>query len=116
MKVNHETIFHDHPFIQKKGDIYWLGISINTTLADGWKTADLDSYPAPYTGRHYEDDAVFRVGPDADWRELHYPSGHPRAGQSIDLAFVITVPEPASILLIVLGAAAIGCLHRYRRG
>lgn len=101
------------PFIQKAGEIYWLGLSIDTTNADGWKTADLDSYPPPFTGKHYEDDAVFRVG-DGDWRELFYPSGHPRGGQSIDLAFVITVPEPASILLI-LGTAAIGCWRRYRR-
>jgi hypothetical protein len=92
------------PFIQQKGTIYWLGISIDTTGADGWKTADLNSYPAPFTGMHYEDDAVFRSG-DGDWRELHYPSGHPRGGQSIDLAFVITTPEPASMMLILLGLA-----------
>jgi hypothetical protein len=101
------------PFIQQKGEIYWLGISIDTSHADGWKTADLDSYPEPYTGRHYEDDAVFRVG-DGDWRELFYPTSHPRGGQSIDLAFVITVPEPASIALIAVAAAALGVFRRRR--
>lgn len=101
------------PFVQQKGEIYWLGISIDTTNADGWKTADLDSYPAPFTGRHFEDDAVFRVG-DGPWGELHYPSGHPRGGQSIDLAFVITVPEPASIVLFGLAAIAFA-LHNRRR-
>ena len=99
------------PFIQQEGEIYWLGISIDTTNADGWKTADLDSYPAPYTGSHFEDDAVFRVG-NGIWRELHYPSGHPRGGQSIDLAFVITVPEPASLDLLLLGSALL--LRRLR--
>jgi hypothetical protein len=102
------------PFIQQEGNIYWLGISIDTTNADGWKTADLNSYPPPYTGKHYEDDAVFRVG-DGDWRELFYPSGHPRGGQSIDLAFVITTPEPASLVLIVVAAAALGRVHRRPR-
>jgi hypothetical protein len=101
------------PFIQQKGTIYWLGISIDTTGSDGWKTADLNSYPAPFTGNHYEDDAVFRTG-DGLWRELHYPSGHPRGGQSIDLAFVITTPEPASAVLILLALAA-ASMSRSRR-
>jgi hypothetical protein len=97
------------PFIQQKGQIYWFGVSINTTGDDGWKTADLNSYPAPYTGMHFEDDAVFR-GSDGSWRELRYPSGHPRGGQSIDLAFVITnIPEPASFLLMAFAAIAIVC-------
>lgn len=101
------------PFIQQKGTIYWLGISIDTTGSDGWKTADLNSYPAPFTGVHYEDDAVFRTG-DGEWRELHYPSGHPRGGQSIDLAFVITTPEPASNLLVLL-ALSVACVGRPHR-
>jgi hypothetical protein len=102
------------PFIQQKGTIYWLGISIDTTNADGWKTADLNSYPAPYTGKHYEDDAVFRSG-DGSWRELHYPSGHPRGGQSIDLAFVITsIPEPASFILLAVAVVATCCCRSCR--
>jgi hypothetical protein len=101
------------PFIQTKGTIYWLGVSIDTTNADGWKTADLNSYPAPFTGKHFEDDAVFRSG-GGDWRELHYPSGHPRGGQSIDLAFVITTPEPASFMLLAISVVAT-CCFRSRR-
>jgi len=102
------------PFIQQKGEIYWLGISIDTTNADGWKTADLDKYPAPYTGRHFEDDAVYRLT-DGSWAELVYPIGHPRELESIDLAFVITtVPEPASATLFGLAVVAFA-LHYRRR-
>lgn len=79
------------PFVQQEGEIYWLGISIDTSNADGWKTS-LD---------RFEDDAVW-LDPAGGWRELRYPSQHPRAGESIDLAFVIT-PEPASLLLLSLG-------------
>jgi hypothetical protein len=57
------------------------------------------------------DDAVFADTPGfgapavLPYRPLVYPPGHPFAGLSIDLAFVITgVPEPASLLLIVLAA------------
>jgi hypothetical protein len=102
------------PLIQKRGEIYWLGVSIDTTGEDGWKTADLNAYPEPYTGKHFEDDAVFR-GINGEWRELHYPPDHPMGGQSIDLAFVITtVPEPASVMLVLIGTAA-ACLSRPRR-
>jgi len=99
------------PFIQKKGEIYWLGISIDTSNADGWKTADLDAYPEPYTGRHFEDDAVF-LRSDNTWGELFYPLNHPREGQSIDLAFVITAPEPASATLFGLAVVAFALYHR----
>lgn len=99
------------PFIQTKGEIYWLGVSIDTDKEDGWKTADLDSYPEPYTGRHFEDDAVYRT-PDGGWAELFYPINHPREGESIDLAFVIT-PEPASATLF--GMAMVVLALQYRR-
>jgi hypothetical protein len=100
------------PFTQKEGEIYWLGISIDTSAADGWKTADLSKYPPPYTGSHFEDDAVFRNLTDGSWRELHYPDGHRLEGQSIDLAFVIT-PEPGSMGPLMLAGALL--LSRRRR-
>lgn len=101
------------PFIQREGEIYWLGISIDTSSPDGWKTADLDLYPSPHTGNHYEDDAVFRLE-DGTWRELRYPIGHQLEGQSIDLAFVIT-PEPASQLVLSLGGLLLLLFGRARR-
>lgn len=57
--------------------------------------------------QHFNDDAVFGDSPNPEeppleWNELRYPSQHPFAGQSIDLAFVIT-PEPATLLVLALG-------------
>ena len=40
----------DEPFIQQQGDIYWLGISLDVSHEDGWKTADLNAFPAPCAG------------------------------------------------------------------
>jgi hypothetical protein len=45
----------------------------------GWKTST----------SHWNDDAVWRL-PQVPWAELRYPPMHPYAGESIDLAFVIT--------------------------
>ena len=107
-------------FIQKEGDIYWLGVhhsfdfngngSVDTgdlshltgsDSAFGWKT----------TRDHFEDDAVWTdvdsigntgtgaiVPPTGPWNELI----DPRTGVSIDLAFVI-VPEPATAVVLALG-------------
>ena len=91
--------------IQNVGTIYWLEIGM---LDDdiGWKTADLSSYPSPYTGQHFMDDAVY--GAPGAWKELYYPNITPP--QSLDLAFVIT-PEPTTIALFGLG----GLLLRRRK-
>jgi hypothetical protein len=78
------------PFIQQQGQIYWLDVSIAAEQLLGWKTADLDLYPAPYTGFHFQDDAVWADFPLLNWMELRWPAGHPQAGKSIDLAFVLT--------------------------
>ncbi len=94
-----------NPFIQQQGEIYWLSISFDTSNAEGWKTADLNAYPTPYTGQHYEDDAVYLDTAGA-WEELRYPSHHPLAGQSIDLAFVIT-PEPVTLTLLLIGGGLV---------
>lgn len=75
------------PFIQKQDSIYWLDITLDAANPLGWKTADRDAYPPPYTGIHFEDDAVYNPG---FWKELRYPPEHPDSSESIDLAFVIT--------------------------
>jgi hypothetical protein len=66
---------------------YWLDVRVEPmepgTSLFGWKTS-LD---------HWNDDAVWGMGLEpyfGPWSELIYPPMHEMAGQSIDLAFVIT--------------------------
>ena len=82
------------PFFQYQGTIYWLDVWMASEQPLGWKTADVDRYPPPYTGFHFLDDAVWGDNPNPFWNEIKWPAGHPKAGQSIDLAFVITRPIP----------------------
>lgn len=96
---NHYLLFRcditniQDPFIQEQDKIYWLDVWMDAEGPLGWKTANVDEYPAPYTGMHFQDDAVWALSGAAPmWQELRWPSVHPRAGQSIDLAFVITGP------------------------
>jgi hypothetical protein len=124
-------------FVQSAGTIYWLGVHYSLDLnqdgnsngADftiltnqapggfGWKTS-LD---------HFNDDAVWTSvntilgnphvtpGVGTNWRELIYPAGHPLAGQSMDLAFVIGgIPEPSTTAVLLVGSAAL-MLRRRRR-
>ena len=105
-------------FVQTAGEIYWLEIGMQAPTPDGhgigWKTADLNSYPAPWTGNHFMDDAVYGVPdltPLTDYVDLYYPGIDPP--KSLDLAFVIT-PEPTSMVLLGIGGLAM--LKRKRRG
>ncbi len=68
--------------------VYWLDVQAhpNSPLIGqaefGWKSS-ID---------HWNDDAVYTYFDEPHtgvWYELRYPTGHPQAGQSIDLAFVI---------------------------
>jgi len=96
-------------FVQNEGTIYWLEIGMLPALDGheiGWKTADLDKYPAPLTGQHFMDDAVYSfpgLNPDTIWQDLYYPDISPP--KSVDLAFVIT-PKPATITMLGLGGLA----------
>lgn len=96
--------------------VYWLDVQAydpNPTILGkfGWKTSL----------EHWNDDAVYgdtttpggEPGLAAGWIEMHYPSGHPLQGQSIDLAFAIT-PEPSSVLML-LGACLFGLAAYIRR-
>jgi hypothetical protein len=106
------TNFPD-PFVQEGTPtaprIYWLDVQAQPLdelgeAVFGWKTSL----------QHFQDDAVFgdtlSFGDNSttiNWRELRYPTSHPLAGQSIDLAFVIT-PEPSNMGLAVLGLVILG--------
>jgi hypothetical protein len=121
------------PFVQQQGTIYWLDVQAmvldaNTEIPAlfGWKTREPDE--TRFGGGHFNDDAVYGDtatfgGPllpggisGSGWNELRYPLGHPLAGLSIDLAFVLTVPEPGSIALGTMSLAALlGIVFRRRR-
>ena len=98
-------------FQQNQGTIYWLEIGMLNAYDIGWKTADLNSYPAPWTGSHFMDDAVYSLGPNpaTTWQDMYYPGSTPP--KSLDLAFVIT-PEPATIAMLTFGMLMI----RKKRG
>jgi len=82
----------EDPFIQEKGKIYWLEVidilpvTHEPGYTFGWKTTTPDL--------RWNDDAVWLTW-DFGWVPLTYPDipgivPHPYAGQTLDLAFVIT--------------------------
>ncbi len=89
-----------NPFIQQQDHIYWLDVSVLSDAMLGWKTSL----------QHFNDDAVWNYLPPAGpWQELRDPF----TGQSLDLAFVITVPEPQTVALV--GISIAGLLTVIRR-
>lgn len=99
-QINIEDIVE--PLIQQKGTIYWLGLYVDWTGIQspvGWKTSI----------EHFQDDAVYR-SLEGTWKELISPSGF-----SLDMAFVITtIPEPATLLLMLVGAGSAAMASRRR--
>ena len=85
-------------FSQTSGTTYWLGMGLSGGFYDefGWKTST----------DHWNDNAVYFNNSINFWYDLHYFSGHPYAGQSMDLAFVLTgppAPIPAGVILFGTG-------------
>src|SRR4029079_687090 len=85
-----------------------------TTATFGWKTSRIQD--------RFNDDAVLGDtagvhGPDVHfWKDMHYPSGHQFAGQSMDLSFVLTTPEPSTFVMAgVAGVALVVIAYRRRR-
>jgi hypothetical protein len=71
----------NNPFVQIKGEVYWLEVDMWGATDCGWKESG---------SPHFRDDAVYR---QSGWRELKDPNN----GQSMDLAFVITGAEDPNI-------------------
>jgi len=120
-------------FVQKQGEIYWLGVFRHTELTGDGVTDDDDltlilvrmeqggyGFGWKTSTDHYEDDAVWIDVPiglglhnsglpqqGAAWQELV----DPRTGESLDLAFVIT-PEPGTMALLGIGGL---CVFARRR-
>ena len=103
------NFYTDDPFIQEYCNIYWLVAEILTDNPDftfGWKTTTVECVDL-----RWGDDAAW-LSPTGQWLPMTYPLGHEFAGQTLDLAFVIT-PEPTTICLLGIGGLA---LLRRKRG
>lgn len=91
-------------FDQQPGTTYWLSVQAlgpPNLHAWGWKTS----------ADHWNDDAAWADAVQLDWQELTDPAG----GLSLDMAFVLTVPEPQTYALTV-GLALVGfAVWRRRR-
>jgi hypothetical protein len=80
--------------------VYWLGVEaiVQDPQAEfGWKSSLMK----------WNDDATWRVDETAPWNELMYPTAHPYHEDSMNLAFVITTPEPSSVVLLLSGAVGL---------
>lgn len=77
-------------FQQVEGNIYWLSVkyaSGGANYAFGWKT----------TCNDWNDDACW-LDASGIWKELRYGGNHPRAPESLNLAFALSGPEGLSDL------------------
>jgi hypothetical protein len=102
------------PFTQIAGQTYWLQISMDFQGCEwGWKTTDsVSGNPGVFWDSYnvWGEHCNWWRHPEIEWKwtQLTTPHGwhDPRVPQ--DLAFVITtVPEPATLFLLGIGAAAV---------
>jgi hypothetical protein len=92
------------PFVQEQGTTYWLDIQVDSLDSlFGWQTS-VDGWG---------DDAVYGLGDPVVWQPLFDPI----TNESLDFAFVITVPEPATLVLLSLGGLLVlrHCARRQMR-
>ncbi|MHC4336014.1 MAG: DUF7901 domain-containing protein, partial [Planctomycetota bacterium] len=109
----------DEAFQQLRDRIYWLGLKHTFDLSGdglvnildlaqlkdywpgsfGWKTSVVEQYEdaAVWTDVLTFGGAPHVVPTPAIWLPMDYPDVHEYAGQPIDLAFVITGPEPVEL-------------------
>jgi hypothetical protein len=91
----------DNPFIQEAGQTYWLQISTNYEGCDwGWKTSlDVTGNTSVFW------DTYWWCG--GYYQQLLQPNGYCNPRTPLDVAFVLTTPEPATLFLMAIGAAAV---------
>jgi hypothetical protein len=91
----------DNPFVQQAGQTYWLEISMDYYGCEwGWKTTlDMSGNTSVFWDKNYPSYGA--------WQQLKEPSGYcwPNPPQPLDVAFVLTTPEPATAFLLVSGFA-----------
>ena len=88
------------PFVQTEDQIYWLQISVSSSVELGWCTSD---------SPQFNDAATWGNLPNPVWEPVYDPRIRFVDPIPMDFAFVIT-PEPASCLL--LGLAGLIALRR----
>jgi hypothetical protein len=103
------------PFVQQAGETYWLMISMNFEGCQwGWKTSEtVEGSQSLFWDAYYNYGASGSYPqcwhhPEVDWRwvQLHEGGWCGQPKPPMDLAFVI-VPEPATMLLLAVGAAVV---------
>jgi len=106
----------DNPYIQKGTPtdpiVYWLSVAVVGYIDPSGQIVYDDHIGWKTSADQWNDDAVY-WDDVRGWVELRYQPPHPLAGESLDMAFVITTPEPATYGLIAgLGLIGFAVLRR----
>jgi hypothetical protein len=107
-----------NPFVQEgttaQPFIYWLDVQVlepdTSPFVFGWKTS---RDPHQLDDAVFADTAAFNGPRTTPWAPMVYPAATSfhQTGESMDLAFVITTPEPAMVGVLILG----GCVLLRRK-